>query len=229
MVIAYTARIAATHSHQMQIKLSLQYHFRIGKSLYLANKGRDADEIILSIADQMMKGVCYLAHESLESQIDIAKLYYSSCMKAVDCSDYASSRSYLKIALSLLPIDCWETQYDLCHQITLRLAKSYYSCGDVEEARCLLKELMEHSRSIEDKMPVQALIVTSEYIIAATILEVISFLSFVANFVASSLSFRPQFICPRGMFWKLIRFAMKYYPRLARTYQKRCIRTKRPQ
>ena len=115
-----------------------------------------------------MKGVCYLADESLESQIDIAKLYYSSGMKAVDCSDYATSRSYLKLALSLLPTDHWETHYDLCHQISLRLAKSYYSCGDVEEAQSMVQELMEHSRSIEDKMPVQALLVTSEYI-AATI------------------------------------------------------------
>jgi len=135
----------------------------------LATKGRDAeDKMLLSIADQMMKGVCYLADESLESQIDIAKLYYSSGMKAVDCSDYATSRSYLKLALSLLPTDRWETHYDLCHQISLRLAKSYYSCGDVEETQSMLQELMEHSRSIEDKMPVQALLVTSEYI-AATI------------------------------------------------------------
>ena len=136
----------------------------------MATKGRDAeDKMLLSIADQMMKGVCYLADESLESQIDIAKLYYSSGMKAVDCSDYTTSRSYLKLALSLLPTDRWETQYDLCHQISLRLAKSYYSCGDVEETQSMLQELMEHSRSIEDKMPVQALLVTSEYIIAATI------------------------------------------------------------
>ena len=135
----------------------------------MATKGRDADEILLSIADQMMKGVCYLTNESLESQIDIAKLYYTSGMKAVDCSDYATSRSYLKLALSLLPIDRWETQYDLCYQISLRLAKSYYSCGDVEETQSMLQELMKHSRSIEDKMPVQALIVTSEYIIAAKI------------------------------------------------------------
>ena len=57
----------------------------------MATKGRDAeDKMLLSIADQMMKGVCYLADESLESQIDIAKLYYSSGMKAVDCSDYTT-------------------------------------------------------------------------------------------------------------------------------------------
>ena len=45
----------------------------------------------------------------------------------------------------------------------VRLAKSFYSCGDVEEAQSILHEMLEKCLSIEDKVPVQTLLVTSEY------------------------------------------------------------------
>ena len=122
--------------------------------------------MLISIADQMKHCNVDMADESPESKIDIAKLYDLSGMKAMGCSDYATSRSYLKLALSLLPANRWETQYELSHRISLRLAKSIYSCGDVEEAQSILQEMLEKCRSIEDKVPVQVLLVTSECIVA---------------------------------------------------------------
>jgi predicted ATPase len=121
------------------------------------------DKMLLYIADQMKHRIVYMEDECPELRIDIANLYYLSGMKAVGYSDYATSRSYFKVALSLLPTDRWESQYKLCHRISLRLAKSFYSCGDVEEAQSILHEMLEKCVSIEDKVPVHALLVTSEY------------------------------------------------------------------
>lgn len=118
--------------------------------------------ILISIADQMKHCTAYMANESPESKIDLAKLYDLSGKKAMGCSDYVASRLYLNLALSLLPTDCWETQYELSHQISLRLAKSVYSCGDVEEAQSILQDLLEKCRSDEDKIHIQAMLVTSE-------------------------------------------------------------------
>jgi predicted ATPase len=119
--------------------------------------------MLLFIADQMKHCIVDMEEECPESRIDIANLYYLSGIKAVGCSDYATSCSYFKLALSLLPADRWESQYILCHQISLRLAKSVYSCGDVEAAQSILQKMLEKCLSIEDKVPVQALLVTSEY------------------------------------------------------------------
>ena len=121
------------------------------------------DKMLLYIADQMKHRIADMQDECPKLRIDMANLYYLSGMKAVGYSDYATSRSYLKIALSLLPTDRWESQHKLCHRISLRLAKSVYSCGDVEEAQSILHEMLENCPSIEDRVPVKALLVTSEY------------------------------------------------------------------
>ena len=121
------------------------------------------DKMLLFIADQMKHCIADMEGECPELRIDIANLYYLSGMKAVGYSDYATSCSYFKIALSLLPTDRWETQHKLCHSILLRLAKSVYSLGDVDEAQSILLEMLEKCLSIEDRLPVQALLVSSEY------------------------------------------------------------------
>jgi predicted ATPase len=143
--------------------LSLKYHYNIGKSLYLASRGKEMeDKMLLYIADQMKHRIADMEDECPKLRIDIANLYYLSGMKAVGYSDYATSRSYFKAALSLLTTDRWVSQYKLCRHISLKLAKSIYSCGDVEEAQSILHEMLEKCLSIEDKLPVQALLVTSE-------------------------------------------------------------------
>ena len=121
------------------------------------------DKMLLYIADQMKHHIADMDDECPELRIDMANLYYLSGMNAVGYSDYATSRSYFKVALLLLPTNRWESQYKLCHRISLRLAKSVYLCGDVEEAQSILHEMLENCLSIEDKVPAQALLVTSEY------------------------------------------------------------------
>lgn len=117
---------------------------------------------LISIADQMRHCIADMSNESPESKIDLAKLYDLSGKMAIGGSDYATSRLYLKLALSLLPTNCWESQVELSHQISLKLAKSVYSCGDLDEAQSILQYMLEKCRSIEDKLPVQAMLVTSE-------------------------------------------------------------------
>jgi hypothetical protein len=119
--------------------------------------------MLLLIADQMKYGIVYIKNEEPGLQIDVAKHYESSGIKAARCLDYLASRSYLKIASSLLPHEHWESHHELSHRITLVLAKSIYSCGDAEEAQGILQELLLKCRSIEEKVPVQEMLVMSEY------------------------------------------------------------------
>ena len=149
-------------SHRNHLCLP-QFHYSLGMSLYLMTKGRDMDNVVFSIADQIKHGIGSLADENPELQIDIAKLYELSGTKAVACSDYGTSRSYLTYALSLLPTDHWKSHYNVSLQISLRLAKSCYSCGNVEKAQCMLQEMTEQCHSIEDKIPGNVLLADSEY------------------------------------------------------------------
>ena len=119
------------------------------------------DDIVFSIIDQIKHGIDNLKRGN-KLRIDVAKLDELACMKAATCSDHITSRSYLTFALSLLPADHWKSHYDLSLRFSLRLAKSCYSCGDVEKAQSILGETLVQCHSIQDKLPCNLLLARSE-------------------------------------------------------------------
>ena len=138
-------------------------------SLYSTTKGKIVDDIlysisdiVFSIVDQIKHGIDNLEDGNLELRIDIAKLNELAGMKAANCSDHVTSRSFLTFGLSLLPNDHWKSHYDLSLRFSLRLAKSCYSCGDLEKAQCILAETLGQCHSLEDKLPGNALLARSE-------------------------------------------------------------------
>jgi predicted ATPase len=133
-------------------------------ALYSTSKGIMTDDLLFSIADQIMHDIDNPAiGDNPELRIDIAKLYMLAGTKAADRSDFAASRSYSTYALSILPTDHWISHYDLSLRCSFRSAKSCYSCGDKDKAQCMLEELIGHCHSIEDKVPALSLVAKSEY------------------------------------------------------------------
>ena len=131
-------------------------------SLYSLTKGKVVDDIVFPIIDQIKHGIGNLEGENIEIRIDVAELNELAGMKAATCSDHVTSRSYLTFALSLLPTDHWKSHYDLSLRFSLRLAKSCYSCGDLEKAQCILEETLVQCHSIQDKLPGNELLARSE-------------------------------------------------------------------
>ena len=210
--------------HITIISLLQKYHYSLGMSLYSTTKENLVGDIIFSIADQIKHGIGILADENPEFQIDIAKFYELSGMKAVACSDHATSRSYLTYALALLPTDHWKSQYDLSLRFSLRLAKSCYSCGDLEKAHSILGETITHCHSIEDKLPGNALLARSESHHVRSIFLRETFLMFLL------LSFLcpVQFILIVTVSWKHTQSATRPYPNSARKYRNHCKAAKFP-
>jgi predicted ATPase len=133
-------------------------------SLFSITKGKVADDMLFSIADQIKHGIGNLAAgEDPELRLDMAKLYGLAGSKAVACSDHAASCSYLENALLLLPTDHWKSDYELSLRFSLRLAESCYSCGDVERAQCILQDVTGHCHTIADKLPANSLLARSKY------------------------------------------------------------------
>jgi len=123
---------------------------------------QDVDDVIFSIVDQIKLGIDSLEDENPEFRIEVAKLYELAGMKVVVCSDYVTSRSYFTSALSLLPIDHWKSHYDISLRCSLRLAKSHFSCGDVEKAQSILQDMIGQCHSFEDKLPASELLARSK-------------------------------------------------------------------
>ena len=143
-----------------------KYHYSLGMSLYWMTKRQGyrqyVDDVIFSIVDQIKLGIDSLDDESPEFRIEVAKLNELAGMKAVVCSDYVTSRSYFTYALSLLPIDQWKSHYDISLRCSLRLAKSHYSCGNVEKAQSILQDMIGQCHSFEDKLPACELLARSK-------------------------------------------------------------------
>jgi predicted ATPase len=138
-------------------------------SLYSTTKGKIVDDIlysisdiVFSIVDQIKHGIDNIEDGNCELRLDIAKLNELAGIKAASCSDHVTSRSYLTFALSLLPTDHWKSHYNLSLRFSLRLAKSCYSCGDLEKAQCILVDTLGQCHSLEDKLPGNALLARSE-------------------------------------------------------------------
>jgi predicted ATPase len=131
-------------------------------SLFSITKGKVACDLIFSITDQIKHGIACLSTENSELRIDVAELFEMAGMKASASSDHVSSCSYLTRALSLLPTDHWKCQYDTSIRLSLRCAKSCYSCGETEKAQCILEDTMVHCLSLTDKLPLYGLLAKSE-------------------------------------------------------------------
>ena len=128
-------------------------------SLYSITKGSDTDDIIFSIADQINHGIDNIPIQSHALRHDIAELNEMAGVKAVGGSDYVTSRSYFNTALTLLPTDHWESHYDRSLRLSFLLAKSAYSCGDVDEAYATLQQILHHTRCLSDKLEAYHLLV----------------------------------------------------------------------
>ncbi|KAL3816018.1 LOW QUALITY PROTEIN: hypothetical protein ACHAXA_010789 [Cyclostephanos tholiformis] len=140
-----------------------QYHYSIGMSLYATTRGKDVNDVIIyNIIDQIKRGIAHIEGETPQLRADIAKITAAAVLNAMASSDYVTAFSYSMFALSLLPINRWESHYDLSLWFSIQSAKSYFSVGNVGKARCILREIMDHCHTLEEKLPAYFLLALIE-------------------------------------------------------------------
>lgn len=131
--------------------------------LYSTTKGEAADNLIIHIVDQIKRGIVQLEGETPELRSNIAKFTVAAVRNAVASSDHVAAFSYSTFALSLLPINGWESHYDLRLWFTIQSAKSCFSVGNVEKAQCIVQEVIEQCHSLQDKLPAYFLLALSKF------------------------------------------------------------------
>lgn len=128
-------------------------------TLHLLTKGSDVDDIIFSLADQINHGSCGESNQSSELRFDFANINELAGNKAVELSDFATARSYLSVALSLLPSDHWQSHYDRSLRVCFLLAKSCYSCGNAEKGYSIAQTIISEAHNLNDKLDAYYLVV----------------------------------------------------------------------
>ena len=112
-----------------------KFHFDIGMNLLnnCMNQPEVKSQCLYAILDQINHGVPSLCDES--QSISIAKLNLEAGLASMLQSNYTSGYNFARSAVSLLPEGSWETRYDLCLRLYSLLAKTAYSCNQVDEAK----------------------------------------------------------------------------------------------
>ena len=150
-------------SSDCTILVTSQVHYDLGKALLSVCEGRDVGDTILVIASQINHG-----KESIQKNdelcISMARLNMAAGKKTIESCRHKMAYSYLENALSLLPDDHWNSNYDLSLHVSFMMASAANSSSMCDEAENLLQRIFEKGRCMTDKLPSYHLLVTSELI-----------------------------------------------------------------
>ena len=128
--------------------------------LHSAFGDNDADNTVTLIASQINYGKEFFQGEKL---FEFAMLNMKAGKKALDGCDHKTAYWYLLTALSLLPLDHWESHYDFSLRLHSLLADAANSSCQYEEAQLILQTTLGKARCLEDKLPSYLLQSQSEY------------------------------------------------------------------
>ena len=146
--------------------ISQKFHYDLGKILFSACEGKDVGNTIFLIASQINHGKELIQTDEEELRLAVAKLNMKAGKKALDGCDHETAYSFLQVALSLLPEDHWESDYDLSLRVSFLLASAASSCYQYDEAQLTLRRIFEKASCLEDKLPSYLLLSRSKCFIA---------------------------------------------------------------
>ncbi len=129
-----------------------QVHLEIGRLLLASLDARKIEERIFDVVSQMDRGIDLLTDRA--ERDELARLNILAGRKAKASIAYVSARSFLAVAMALLPEDAWESRYDLLFPLFLERAECEYLCGAFDRAESLFDLLLGRARTNFDKAAV---------------------------------------------------------------------------
>lgn len=138
-----------------------KFHYNLGKALYSVCRGIDSDDTILLITSQIYYGKDYIANDD-ELRIPIVKLSMDAGKKAIESCRHDLAYSHLEAASSLLPEDCWESQYDISLRLNFMMADAANSSCKYDEAVIILEKIIDEGRCTKDKLTTYFLLIQSK-------------------------------------------------------------------
>ena len=92
----------------------------------------------------------------------VAKLNIKAGKLALDGCDHSMAYHYFAAALSLLPDDSWESNYDLTLRLNFLMARAANSSCRYDEAEVTLQTICKRAVCLQDNLPSYYLLVISE-------------------------------------------------------------------
>jgi predicted ATPase len=159
----------------MSLLVAIKFHYDLGKVLCLIYEEKDVGDTIFLTASQINHGKEWILKDK-DLSIAVAKLNMKAGKKAIDGCDHKTAYSYLSAALSLLPEDHWESNYNLSLRLSFSMASTANASGKTDESELILRRISERARCFEDKLPSYLLLTESECLFFWVHLFIVSFL-----------------------------------------------------
>lgn len=125
-------------------------HLKIGQ-LLLQNIPREKlEENIFDIVNQLNVGIETISQQA--EKLELVRLNLIAGRKAKAANAYESTVRYLRVAMELLPADCWQSQYDLTLAIYESTAEAEYLNGNYEISKELIDIILKQAKTTLEKV-----------------------------------------------------------------------------
>ncbi len=125
-------------------------HLQIGR-LLLHNTPKEQQESgIFAIVNQLNYGLELL--EEPDEREHLARLNLIAGCKAKNSTAYATAVEYLKVAMLLLPINAWQSSYDLSLAVYESAAEAEYLNTNFESSKSLVEIILKNAKSPLEKV-----------------------------------------------------------------------------
>jgi Predicted ATPase len=108
------------------------------------------EENIFDIVNQLNVGIDTINQPAEKTQL--AKLNLTAGRKAKAAAAYEAAVRYLRVAMKLLPADCWQIQYDLTLAIYESTAEAEYLNINYEDSKKLLDIVLQKAKNLLEKV-----------------------------------------------------------------------------
>jgi predicted ATPase/class 3 adenylate cyclase len=122
-------------------------HLQAGQLLLQTLQNHDQDERIFEIVNHLNE-----AGELNADRLQLAQLNYRAGIRAISATAYTPAYEYLRRAITFLPDDPWQSQYDLTLKITNASAEAAALAGDYDAMDPLIEEIMRHAKTPFEKV-----------------------------------------------------------------------------
>ena len=124
-------------------------HLSVGRLMQAHSTKEELDDRLIAIVGHLNAGRALI--DDVEERRELARLNLRAGLEAQRSSAYASALGFLRVGREMLPLDAWETDYDL----TLALSTAYQQCayltGDYDEAYAWTEMMLERARTSLEK------------------------------------------------------------------------------
>ncbi|BFZ61256.1 hypothetical protein YB2330_002315 [Saitoella coloradoensis] len=120
-------------------------HYEIGKLLRDNLQNPQMGISIFDVCNHLRLGLRYITDP--ECRDDIAKLNLAAAQKALRTTAYAPALMYLRVTEQLLPVDMWETSYEMAFDFHSAIITALFSMTEYDDALRYIETLREHTKS----------------------------------------------------------------------------------